>query len=406
MGVTVVEQNFEYDLASADALLKRYIERPVVCVDRDAKELYEGILLSYDAGSLTLADRLPVADPDAPRPKTQSIVRAKLQAVRLADVPKDLNTRPTLVWKLRAQRAGDQQLVLSYVCGQVEWQADYVAVVRPGNEGRDTLDLKGWVTIDNRSGSTYREAGIKLIAGEVNRVRDPWAPVPPPVTDYSHFFGMAVNAPGPSGPEEVRKELVQKDFFEYKLYALNLPSTVKDKQVKQLNLLSASGVRAARRFIFDPALHASRATTELVVENKKENRLGIPLPKGRVVFEGVDAEGETHFQGRDQLDHTPKDEELKLKLGLAFDLAGGYRVVSTRQLAEKRIVESCEFRLRNHRAGAADVRVVAHLTRHPTWQVNNASDPFKKHDSQTIHFEFRLPPNAEKTITYDVDYQW
>jgi len=177
LGTRIVEQNFEFDLASADALLKRYIDRRITCIDKQGRTV-EGYLAAYDGLSITLTDR-PTSPPgrDVSPPKTQTLTRRDLRAIRLPDVPKDLHTRPTLVWKLRTNRPGRHDMTLSYLCGYVKWRAKYVVVVEPGGvEAPDRLDWKGWVTIENRSGSTYRQAGIKLIAGDVNRVPDPWAP--------------------------------------------------------------------------------------------------------------------------------------------------------------------------------------------------------------------------------------
>jgi len=404
--IEVVEQNFEFDLASADALLKRSIERRITCIGKDEQPAVEGILLSYDADALVLADRAPDPDPKAPRPKTQSVARRTLKAIRLDEPPKDLYTRPTLVWKLRAKKPGDHLTTLSYLCGNMAWQADYVVtIVRSDPAAGDTLDLAGWVTIDNRSGATYQRAGLKLIAGDVNRVRDPWAPMQ--ATEDIFDFTVGFSRGGPANQADVRKEFVARELFEYKLYALNLPSTIKDQEIKQLGLLSATGVKARRRFVFDYEKDAQRLTTELVVKNEKANRLGKPLPKGRVTFVALDAEGESQFLGRDAIDHTPKDEELTLKLGQAFDVTGQYRGVETRSPGPRQMVETCEIRVRNHKDTEIRVRAVGHArVANANWEVTKSSDEYAKHDFRTIYFDFPLAANSEKVITYTIQYQW
>ena len=393
--IQVIEQNFEFDLASGDALLKRSLNRRVRCIGRGDKEVFEGFLVSYDDKTLGLADRPPSADPKSPRPRVQSVVRQQLQAVRLDEMPTDLYTRPTLVWKLRARERGDHLATLSYLCGEMVWQADYVATIRnTGPDGIDTLDLAGWVTIDNRSGTSYDRAGLKLIAGDVNRVRDTWAPQPD--TQVYHFFIGFQTGGNALGR---KKEFVTKDFFEYKLYTLNQPSTIHNHQIKQLGLLRADGVKAKRRFLFDPQKHPVQLTVELAVKNEKANGLGLPLPKGRVMFVAADAEGESHVLGRGQIDHTPKDEELELKLGRAFDVVGQYRVVH-----RGRMVETYEIRVRNHKETQIHVRAVGHLPGHANWQVTKTTDAYTKHDFRTLYFDFVLAANAEKRITYTVDY--
>ena len=399
-GIQVVEQNFEFDLASADGLLKRSLERRVTCIGKNEQSAIDGFLLSYDAETLVLADRAPDPDPKAPRPKTQTVARSTLKAIRLDEMPKDLYTRPTLVWKLRAKTPGDHLTTLSYLCGNMAWQADYVVtILKSDPEAGDTLDLTGWVSIDNRCGATFDQAGLKLIAGDVNRVRDPWAPVPvqtETVDDFSVQELVVLAIPPP-------KELIAKDFFEYKLYTLSQPSTVKDRQIKQLSLLTAHNVTAQRRYRFDRG--GSPLTTELVVKNEKANGLGRPLPKGRVAFVALDADGEGQLLGRDHIDHTPKDETLELKLGQAFDVTGGFSTVSSKSPHAGRLIETYEIRVRNHKDVPINVRAVGHLHGERNWQVTKTTDDYVKHDFRTLYFDFRMKANSEKTITYTVDYQ-
>jgi hypothetical protein len=415
-GIEVVEQNFEFDLASADALLKRSLERRIACVGKDGQAGVEGFLLSYDTDTLVLADRLPEADRKAPRPKTQSVARRALKAIRLDDVPQDLYTRPTLVWKLRAREAGDHLTTLSYLCGNMTWQADYVVtILRSDPEGGDTLDMAGWVTIDNRSGATYEQAGLKLIAGDVNRVRDPWAPEP---REYLFYVGFARGQAQGQSSSSLRKELIAKELFEYKLYALNLPSTIRESEIKQLGLLQASGIKARRRFVFDAhtvdrngfpfsvSSRSGRLATELVVKNEKANKLGRPLPKGRVTFVATDADGESQFLGRAEIDHTPKDETLELKLGEAFDVTGESALLRSEVPHARRMIQTHEIRVRNHKERVIDVRAIGRLLGHANWQVTQSSDDYMKHDFQTVYFDFCMEPNSEKVITYTVDYQW
>lgn len=406
VGTKVIEQNFEFDLASGDALLKRYVDRKITCIGRDGDKgdgFYEGFLVSYDPQTIVLAESAPEADPKKARPKTEAISRGTLKAIRCDSMPKDLYTRPTLVWKLRTNKPGDHLTTLSYICGNISWQADYVAVITESDVNKgDRLDLKGWVSMDNRSGATYDKAGLKLIAGDVNRVRDPWAPVRP--TFDERFY---TNAPvaGDALPARA-KVFIAKDFFEYKLYTLSEPSTIKDEQIKQLSLLQAQNIVARRRFLYDPRMHATQVAVELVVQNKKENGLGRALPKGRVTLVAEDAEGESQLLGRDQIDHTPKDEELKLKMGQAFDVAGEFKDVEVLRPAHNELIQTSEVRVRNHKDTDIDVRVVGHLQGYANWKITKTTDEFSKHDFQTVYFDFRLKANSEKAIRYTVDYRW
>ncbi len=380
-GTQVVEQNFEYDLADADALLKRYLDKEITCVGRDSQET-AGVLVAFDGQNLVLASAPP--EPGKAR-ATQSLARATLQAVRLDEVPPDLLTRPTLVWKLRAATPGRHDATLTYLCGLVRWRADYVAVVTPGQGGApDLLDFTGWVTLDNASGAAYPDAGLKLIAGDVNRVRDPWA-VPEP---RAWGGGTLDDAGRYKEKREKNKALIEKSFFEYHLYTLTAPSTVRDREIKQLNLLRRSGVPAARRYVFDPQ-RDSRVAVELVAKNDEAHHLGLPLPKGRVTLEQRDDDGEAAMVGRAEIDHTPVNEEVTLRHGSAFDVAGEFTETAANQF---------RLRVRNHKGDAIQVRAVARVPLDRA--LDKASLPFTAHDFQTIYFDFTLPPNAEQVISY------
>lgn len=405
----VVEQNFEYDLATAGAILKRYIDRRITCVLKDGKQ-YEGFLCSHD-GDIVLADKLP-SDSGEMR-KTESIARDQIRAVQMPDVPKDLFVKPTLVWKIRTQRPGQHETTLMYACGHADWQADYVVAVAPGGRGeKDQLDLQGWVTIDNRTGATYNDAGIKLIAGDVNRVPDPWAVGITRGNDVLFAgFGAYFDAGLAKGVELKReKEFVEKAFFEYHLYTLSAPSTVKDQQIKQLRLLKADGVRALRRYVFDPPPGSEESQRHVAVvlefKNEKDNKLGMPLPKGRVRLMQRDPDGDMQLINTTQIDHTAKDEEMKLTIGTAFDVAAERAEMNMTRPGHQQETRTIRLRMRNHKTEPIQARFVERLIPNRNWEITLTTDPWTRQDVSTIHFDFTLEPNAEKTITYTVDYQW
>ena len=407
--LVIVEQNFEFDLASADAILQRFVgtDNRVSCVTKDNGQVYTGFLLSFDAVELVLGDRLPDEDDeDAPRPRTQTIARSGLKAIQIAKMPADLYVRPTLVWRVRASRAGDHRALLTYLCGRVEWQADYVVLVRDSDPQRgDMLDLQGWVTIDNRSGTTYQESGIKLIAGDVNRVVDPWAAGIGGFGRQRYWFLAFGPGQSSGGGMGGGKEFVQREFFEYKLYELNQPSTIRDSQIKQLGLLKAEGIKARRRYRYDHQLNAGRAMVELIATNSEENALGRPLPKGRVILMARDRDGESHLIGRDEIDHTPKNEKIEFTLGAAFDVVGQFRTVSREQLAREVEIFTYEITVRNHKSHPIDVRAVGHLQGNLSWEITDTDAEFTNHDFQTIYFDFRLEADAERVIRYAAQYE-
>jgi hypothetical protein len=398
-GTAVKEQSFEYDLATADSLLKRYVDREIVCIGKDGHEV-AGYLASYDEASIVLAS----GPPSRKARGTQTLDRRQLQAVRLKDVPPDLLVKPTLVWKLHADRPGRHDTTLTYLCGHMKWQADYVIVVIPGDDRvPDLLDVTGWVSLENASGTTYTNAGLKLIAGDVNRVRDPWAPVPPAEpnseADMTMFFGL-----GMLGDRTKTRELVEKSFFEYHLYTLTAPSTVRDREIKQLKLLRREGVKADRLYVYDPQIDARRIGIELEARNDKDNHLGLPLPKGRVTFEQRDADGETAFTGQTEIDHTAVRETLKLRHGFAFDVAGETTQLSYEQLGPRHYRTQHRMLVRNHKGVEIPVRGVVHLG--PTQHITKASMAFDVQDVNTADFNFRLKANGEQEILYTVDTQY
>jgi len=401
-GTVVKEQDFEYDLATADALLKRYLDRQIVCVARDGHEI-PGFLVSYDDNAIVLAEGPPSPDRKKVR-KTSSLMRRELQAIRLNELPRDLLVKPTLVWKLHVEKAGKHDMTLSYLCGFIKWQADYVIVVTPGEGSEpDLLDVTGWVSLENTTGATYDRAGLKLIAGDVHRKRDPWAPLPePPPMAMWKDVATRLDAAGKDGKS--KKEFVEKSFFEYHLYSLTAPSTVRDRQMKQLNLLSRQQVKASRRYVYDPYLNNSRPAIELEAKNEKANHLGIPLPRGRVTFEQRDADGETAVLGRTEIDHTALKEKLKLKYGFAFDVAGEYSQVDYQRIGPRHWTYTYRMRVRNHKTGDIQVRSVAHLSSGA--KITQTTMPLETHDVQTAYFNFSLKANAEQEITYTVDYEY
>jgi len=408
IGTKVVEQNFEYDLATAGAILKRYLDRKITCVLKDGKQ-HEGFLCSHE-GDIVLADK-PPSDSGQMR-KTESISRDQIRAVQMPDVPKDLFVKPTLVWKIRTQRPGQHETTLMYACGHADWQADYVVAVTPGGRGeKDQLDLQGWVTIDNRTGSTYKDAGIKLIAGDVNRVPDPWAVVQVEPVSVSGDMLWSVNGHVDFFFSKIaEKEFIEKSFFEYHLYTLSAPSTVKDQQIKQLKLLKAEGVKALRRYVLDSPAGSDESHRHVSVvlefKNEKDNKLGMPLPKGRVRIMQRDPDGDMQLINTTEIDHTAKDEEMKLIIGTAFDVAAERAEMNMTRPGHRQETRTIRLRMRNHKDETIQARFVERLVPNRNWEITLTSDPWTREDVSTIHFDFTLEPDAEKEITYTVDYQW
>lgn len=401
----VLEQNYEYDLVSADKLLQKYIDKPIAVLTKDGSR-YRGTLLSFDSNQLVLRQ-------DDGKGEILMVQRGdNVKDIQFGALPEGLITKPTLVWKLATAKVGSHLVEVAYQTGGLNWQADYNAVLN----ARDThCDLTGWVTINNQSGATYQEAKLKLIAGDVRRVQ------PPPMAKAVRRGAVMelAAAADTAGFEE-------KSFFEYHLYTLGRPTTVGENQTKQIELLKTTEVPIKKVFLYEGALgfrfygglqqqpnygsETSNKKVNVIVEirNSKENQMGMPLPKGRVrMFKRDDADGTLEFVGEDQIDHTPKDETIKLHLGDAFDVAGERKRTNFNvDTGRKVMTESFEIRIRNHKDEAVEVLVKETLYRWNSWEITESSQKCDKYDANTIHFPVKVAKDGEQVITYTVRYTW
>jgi hypothetical protein len=329
-------------------------------------------------------------------------------------LPNDSILKPTLNWQLNAAAGGPIEAELSYVTGGMSWHADY-NVVAP--ETGETVDLVGWVTMDNQSGKTFRNAKIKLMAGDVNKLQ--------PNSVFGDAVAMSARSSAKAG-----NPVSEKTFDEYHLYTLERPATLLDRETKQVEFVHAAGVKSRVLYVYDGAQidnnryngwswesirndseYGTQSNPKVWVmrefSNAQSNHLGMPLPKGRVRFYRSDADGQMEFTGENTIDHTPRDEVIRVTTGNAFDLAGERKRTNFKQENGPRWMdESFEIKLRNHKKEPVEVRVVEHLYRWDNWEIREKSDDFIKTDSQTVEFRVHVAPDAEKTVAYAVHYSW
>jgi hypothetical protein len=401
-GTFVVEQNYEYDLVSREKLLEKYIDKEITLPPPPDKDLAArtGKLLSSQGGIVVEMDGKILINP----PQTGGIV--------LPSLPGGLITRPTLVWLLDAKKAGEHLAKVTYQTNGILWLADYTAVTKKNDT---LLDLSGWVTIDNQSGATYDNAQIKLVAGDVHRAAQPGEAVETRMRSLAAKGGRAEG-----GFEE-------KGFFEYHLYTLGRPTTVKDNSQKQIELFSpVENVPAKKIYLYFGAVNLpwwgsdalqdrnlgtqmnKKVDIYMTFQNTEKSGLGIPLPAGRVrVYKEDEADGSLEFVGEDRIDHTPKDEKVLLKMGSAFDVVGERK--QTNFAVDVRahwIDESFEIKVRNHKEEDIEVIVKENLFRWHNWEVKEKSHNFEKIDSRTIHFPIKVAKDGEVTLTYTVHYSW
>ncbi len=384
-GLRVLEQNYEYDLLNPRKLMEKYVGKEVKLLDQNyytgKDEWLVGTLLSTNEGYIyQIGNEIHINPPGR---------------VILPQVPENLMAKPTLVWHLRTVKAGKQKIEASYLTNQITWQADYITVL---NAEDSKVDLSGWVTIDNKSGTTYQNATLKLVAGDVHRVQ--------PEKLYART--MAMEAAPAAAPPQFREE----GFFEYHLYTLDRPATVKDNQTKQMTLLSASAIPVTKQLIFqgqpmyfynpygEGSFPQQKVSVSLEIENTQKNNLGLPLPKGTVRVYKADKDGSLQFIGEDTIDHTAKDEKLTVKMGEAFDVVGARKQTDFKRIAETVSESAWEIVLRNHKTTPATVRVIEPVP--GDWEVLSASHKYEKADAHTLRFDVTVPKNGETKVTYRV----
>jgi hypothetical protein len=415
----VLEQNYRADPISLDALLRRYEGQTIQFQVRsgDRVELVTGKIVRagdpqqrvYNNGSAPMAATQPVIEVDGK-------LQFNLPGTPLFPSLGDALLKPLIDWTVETDSAGRLDAELAYVTGGFNWNADYNIV----QGDADVLGVIGWVTMENHSGKTFNQALVKLMAGDVNKIQ------PRGGGGGGAQFMASAGIQSMNGAPPVQ----EKTFDEYHLYTLQRPVTLHDKETKQVEFVRAEGVKSAVIYIYDGAQidtnryrgwnydnirndssYGTQSNPKVWVmrefQNSDANHLGMPLPKGKIRFYRRDTDGRLEFTGEDTIDHTPKDERIRVFTGSAFDLTGERkRTVFLNDMGRRSIDEGFEIKVRNHKKEAAEVRVVEHLYRGLTWDISSHSDAFTKTDAQTVEFRVTLNPDQEKTVTYNAHYTW
>ncbi len=373
----ILEQNYEYDLVSAEKILQKYLDQSVQLFTKEGK-IFEGKLLS--AGGTVVLEKKDGG--------IQSIAMANVQNVDFPKLPAGLITRPTLVWYLSNEKDGKHRMETSYLTEGIGWHAEYVALV---NKDDTALDLSAWVSVDNQSGTDYENAKLKLIAGDVHRATPP----SPRHMDYE------VQAMAKAVPD---RQFEAKAFFEYHLYTLQRAATIKNNQIKQLSLFPTATTPVKKIYEYDGSKNEKKINVRLEFENTEKNGLGLPVPAGKVRVYKSDEDQSQIFIGEDQIDHTPKDEKIRLYVGDAFDVVGERKQINYKQLGDRAREETWEIKLRNHKKEDIEVLVTEHLW--GDWEIRESSHPYNKKDAGTIEFVIPVKKDAEAIVKYTVLYRW
>jgi hypothetical protein len=333
------------------------------------------------------------------------------------DLTAETILKPRLEWLLATDRAGKFSAELSYVTGGFNWEADY-NIVAP--EKGDLVDIVGWVTMDNRSGKTFENARIKLMAGDVNKIQPGQAMNGRMVSQM-----VAVEAAAPFAPP-----VSEKVFDQFHLYTLERSTSLRDGETKQVEFIHATSVATKQLYIYDGLKidpnryngwgwenirnddsYGTESNPKIWVmrefQNSDANHLGMPLPKGRLRFYRRNDDGQVEFTGENMIDHTPRDEKVRVYTGNSFDLTGErVRTNYSIERGKREANETFSIKVRNHKKEPVNVQVVEHLYRGRNWDITAKSDDFQKKDSQTIEFPITVAPDGEKVVTYTAHYTW
>jgi hypothetical protein len=378
----VLEQNYQYDLVSKEKILEKYLGKEITGykVYGDTKEVVEGTLLASHGSELILQ-------------KTDGRIQVvAVNDLLLPSLPEGLIVKPTLEWLIQNNGAGSKKAQLSYMTSGMSWIADYVLVTNPD----DTLmGLNGWVTITNNAGATYENAKLKLVAGDVNRIKTASA-------QRDMYQTMEVYAAGASD------QFAQEQLFEYHMYDLQRPTTLRDNEQKQISLLEARNAKINKEYVYEtrgtwysqPAEDA-KIQVKLNFQNSRENGLGMPLPKGRVRMFKADSKGSLQFIGEDSIDHTPRDETLRLLAGNAFDIVGERVQANVQKIGCVHEV-SWEIKLRNHKD--EDVSVTVLENAYWDWEIVRESHQHTKESNRKISWQIPVKSGGESALTYTIRY--
>jgi hypothetical protein len=390
---TTLEQNFDFDLLTPQKLLEKYVGKTVSIAKTNIKTGEETIeqatvLAANNGLVLKIGNRIET------NPNGRIIYD---------DVPENLRDRPTLVTQLQNKTAGEQSVELSYLTGGLGWKADYVAEL---NAKEDAIDLSGWVTLTNTSGTSYNNAKLQLVAGDVNRVQE-------------HMRPMAKSMRADAMMLEAAAPMAEESLLEYHLYSLDRPTSILNNQTKQVALLSASSIPARKELVIRGADYyyqnqsgdlgqKIKAGVFVEFDNKESARLGMPLPKGILRMYKKDSQGNAQFVGEDHLDHTPKNETVRLKLGEAFDVTANKKQTDFKNLSKpnKNAVYESAYEIVLKNAKKEKVTVTVQEPIPADWKMLSESHPSNKVNSNLAVWKIEIPAEGSTTLTYRVQIKY
>ncbi|MCF7885271.1 MAG: hypothetical protein K9M80_02145 [Candidatus Marinimicrobia bacterium] len=369
--VEILEMNFLYDLVSSSKIFKKYIGNQLVYHLEDGTEL-QGKLLSYSGGDLILEE------PDGEIRITSS---RHIRDYKFPKLPGGLITVPTLQWQINSDIKGQHDAELSYLTDGIDWHAEYVLVLA---QNESDFNLSSWISLNNQSGASYKNAKVKLIAGDLHRAPQPEAP--------------RVMLARQAKDQEVQR----REIFDYHLYEISRKVDIADKEIKQISLFDNIEARAEKKYIFENSAYRSESeaalSIKLFIPNTKDNNLGIPLPKGKVRMFKEDKDGSLQMIGEDRIPHTGKEDLIELTAGKAFDVKGKRTILNREEYRHEEVIE-VRIELFNRTDHSANVEVCE--KHRGDWHVKSSDADYEKKSNSLLSFPVTLQGNTEKTIKYE-----
>jgi hypothetical protein len=371
--IQLLEQNYQYDLVSSDKILEKYLGSDIDVIMKNGDVLH-GKYLSSSSGYLVL---------QLPEGAIRLINGLEMLSVTAPKLPEGLIVVPTLQWLLSSEVSGKRDVEVSYLTSDINWHAEYVALL----DANDTkLQLSGWVSLDNQSGKTYRDAKLKLVAGDINRVK-------PPQPMYAKGAIMLDRVATAEGFEE-------KTFFEYHMYTLGRPSTIANNETKQVSLFDPATTPIKKLYRYTVADGSKDVNVVVSFKNSEANGMGMPLPAGKIRLTKLDTDGSEEFLGEDQIDHTPKDEVVEIKVGNAFDVVGETNTIDSKRISDRVSELTIEVKLRNHKK--EDLTVSALYNIWGDWQVLESNFTYVKKNVRQIEFTVPVAKDGESVLRFRV----
>jgi len=402
------EQNYDAGVVDQNSMLQKYEGQTI----HFARTAQDGKTIVVE-GKIIRAGNQPLIE-------SEGVMQFQLPGTPLFPASTDgLLLKPTLRWEIDAPKPAHLAAELAYITHGMSWQATYNIVAPESKDvtGPEHVDVMGWVTIQNNSGTEFPSARIKLMAGDVAKLRD--LSVRGRAMGYAMDSSAMVMAAAPS--------VTQQAFDDFHLYDLNRTVSLRSGETKQVQFIEAAGATMNRVYEYDGSnvgpinFYAgyhndqpnfgtgsnTKVNVRAEIKNSVANHLGMPLPAGRIRLYRRDAGGQMEFVGEGTINHTPTDETVKVPVGSAFDVTGERKQSEFHTDQRGHTTdETFEITVKNQKSTPVNIAVVEHLARGQNWAITQQSSDFKKRDSNTVEFPIVVPPAGETKVTYSVRYTW